>query len=368
MNIVQKIKESNFKIFEFDSKMNDIETLSLQHVFEFNSIFCDNSRIEFLPESVENMIGSLNVKHDFWPLLIPKQIRDTIVQTQTDLFNNNLENKQGIKYFSTWHKIRKFLDSFTNVTVDLQKWKEFTQTHGLNERILKGNFLEPIHYSTCGTTTGRLTITSGPNFLTMQKDFQSCLQSSDDDHCLIYLDFSSLEPRTILMSSKISFESDIYESIAMQLNLNTREEAKLATISALYGASAHKLTETVGSKKIAQCLISDVRKFFNVQDLEKRLNDQCALGMIQNYFGRPLFEAMKHERLRVNHYSQSSGIDVANLCFAKMNETYEWFDPKIAIHDAIIAEIPKDKLDKFVLDNQKIVFEDYVFPTKITML
>ena len=168
------------------------------------------------------------------------------------------------------------------------------------------------------STTGRTSIKSGHNFLTMKKTDRSKLQPVNKNDTLIEMDFKSCEPFFYLISQNILKEDvrDIYTWISDKINIKivNRDKFKRGILSIIYGAS----NETV--KSISQISKKDIEKIKSIMmieefkaELEQEYKEN---GFIRNYYGRPI----KSNANIVNYWIQSSAADFCSLAFNKFRE------------------------------------------------
>jgi len=191
-------------------------------------------------------------------------------------------------------------------------------------------FTKKVRYSHA-TTTGRLTVRSGPKILNLNKEHRNILRSRFKKGAIGIIDFVSLEPRTALLLTRGEAPFDIYEAMRSELgSQHTRAQLKVATISALYGQR--------GETSIPQSVIS---RFFGLPEIHRRHLGGETYG---NLYGRPLSSG--DERLRLPHFVQSTAVDVALKGFGKLCDTYREMVPLFIIHDAIVVDAERDLLQK----------------------
>lgn len=194
----------------------------------------------------------------------------------------------------------------------------------------ENGFCQPVRYSHA-TTTGRLTVKSGPKILNLSKEHRSILRSRFRKGAIGIIDFVSLEPRTALLLTRDEAPFDIYEAMRKELgSQHTRAQLKVATISALYGQR--------GETSIPQSVIS---RFFGLPEIHRRHLDGESFG---NLYGRPLGSG--DERLKLPHFVQSTAVDVALKGFGKLCDTYREMVPLFVIHDAIVVDAERDLLSE----------------------
>jgi DNA polymerase I-like protein with 3'-5' exonuclease and polymerase domains len=148
-------------------------------------------------------------------------------------------------------------------------------------------------------------------------------------------------------------EDDIYKDISSKLFRNKldRDQVKLAVLCALYGASARKLASVITEEFNPTRVISSVKEYFSVQDLTFKLKNQVfQKGKILNYFGRELTPSKDVDNVLVNHYIQSSAVDVALLGFSNLVGKFSDLNinatPLFIIHDALVLDVHPDGMEK----------------------
>tara|TARA_R110000824_G_scaffold60853_14_gene162425 strand:+ start:3147 stop:4250 length:1104 start_codon:yes stop_codon:yes gene_type:complete len=363
--VCQQIKNTKIKLLEIEGAPP--VDISWRDVCEFLKIATGNE-VEHVPAAIKNMCDTLGLEnYSMWPILIPKQTRDQIVLDRKNQIKQSILRAPG--YIETWVKIRKFLDSLGDPSLDEDTLRRTVPANhkSLFENLRKG-ITRPT-YSTSSTTTGRLTITSGPNFLTMPRESRNALRATQKGSSIYSIDFTSLEPRVALwMSSASNVDEDVYTSVMEMCDIADRAVAKLATLSSLYGAGIQRLASTVGNQKRAKQLIERVSNFFEIPACLEKLEAEAQLGIITNHFGRPLYEATKQPRVRVNHFIQSTSADLTNLLFSDLCDNNQDVIPLILIHDALIAEVPDDSREEFFESCKSISYDGFRFPTKIELL
>ena len=201
------------------------------------------------------------------------------------------------------------------------------------------SYAKKVIYNQSGTSTGRLTVKSGPSILTLPARYRSIVKSEYPDGQVLSIDFKSLEPRVALSVRSKSAPTDIYTHIAANIlgGKITRKVAKLATIAALYGISFKKFKEMSGCDN--REILDKVKDYFAV----KSMNKDLLSGKFKNYWGRPLDnETLPH--VRISHFIQSTSCDVVNVGFwkfLKLLKTKEvHVKPLFVLHDALIIDVP----------------------------
>tara|TARA_R110001583_G_scaffold7985_17_gene39009 strand:+ start:714 stop:1934 length:1221 start_codon:yes stop_codon:yes gene_type:complete len=211
-------------------------------------------------------------------------------------------------------------------------------------------------YSMTSSITGRLTITSGPNILTMRKDLRRIIKSRYKNGKIFQIDFTSLEPRILLLMQGISAPRDIYTHISKEVlgGNATREVSKLATLGAIFGISAARLQESTGlSDTDSLEILKEVRRYFKTAPLGKSLkNEIMEMGYIENIYGRRVVPSSRQSHVLINNKVQSSGVDVSLLGFSDLLKSFDREGvtsiPLFLIHDSIIIDVPADHVKKAI--------------------
>ena len=377
MIVYETINRQNYKIASFLDEIDSFTNLT--DLSEFMTI-ASGKDSSFIPEKIKKIQKALSPDNIMWPLLITESERAQIISSVIEKCSAIFQNREDLVYFDTWSTIREFLNSFSSLIVSAPEWKKSITESGMSEQAQRLPLcwltsrdsqvsIDPVQYSMKNSSTGRLTVVGGPNFLTLPKNCRKALRPRNKDSQIIEVDFTSLEPRVALqLFENTAEEGDIYELLMKTCDIKSRDVAKLATISTLYGASSSRLIQSLGNKKSAQSVVESVRNFFGVADLEDKLEKQSNDGLVRNIFGRPLRVATKQKRVRLNHVIQSSSADLANLLFSDLCKKCEYARPLVVIHDALIVEIPNNKKQEFVKESNSLSYNGFRFPTKNEIL
>src|SRR3990167_3021580 len=210
----------------------------------------------------------------------------------------------------------------------------------------------PIVYDQLATVTGRLTVASGPRILTLPKRCRDIIVSRYEGGHVMMLDFKSLEPRVLLLSSGQSAADDIYDDINERTFGGRVQRARIkgATIALLYGASeatAERFVGVHGSELYD--LMESIRRYFDLHGLEERLEKQMEASCLRNGYGRPIRPDAGAERKLVNLFAQSTAVDAAMLGFGRAIDLMRmmgWrMHPLFFIHDALIIDAHPDDME-----------------------
>ena len=272
-----------------------------------------------------------------------------------------LDDYHDSYYTNEFVTIRRFLQCLARCKVDSVSVSRVLSDHSqrsgsLSSFLPEGDgLLSRPTYSQVASCSGRLTVTKGPAILTLRKDRRALLRSSKRDGTIVQVDFVSLEPRVALSVAGLDSPADIYENVRENVlgSRVSREVAKIATISSLYGMSARKLSEIVGldSTPEARAVLKKIRSHFEIEKLERELDRSAASGgTIESHYGRVMNVDDTSRHVLVNRFIQSTATDAALLGFQSLVESIREkeinADPIFVIHDALILDIEKSELGK----------------------
>jgi len=292
-----------------------------------------------------------------WSHCVPTAMWKKHVSAMAEQLWIHFNNSNNLYYTTTHLRNREIIGSLKQSAINLSMLdkkiacESKNNQHALSKfRPEKGDLCPRSKYSLSGTVTGRMTVSHGPNILTMKKEDRAIFKSRMKRGRIAEIDLGSAEPRVALAMFGKSIDGDIYKKIAQTVNLTIdRDIAKIATLSAIYGASHHTLKSKLSSDSDARKVLDLVREYFGVRHLEAMLHEQHdSLGYITNTHGRKIFS----ETPSVNHLIQSSTVDVAfdvfELLLARSQELKIRINPIYLIHDAIIVDVHEDDYSKLV--------------------
>jgi len=215
----------------------------------------------------------------------------------------------------------------------------------------ENNFAPRVCYNRFRTLTGRLTVESGPQILTLKREHRGIIKSFyGDKGTIVALDFAALEARVLLYEyGRKCDDVDLYGMIAKELGQD-RKAVKGAVISELYGSSKYALGKVLGIEgKELNEFVGRIKTYFNTEDLLKRVKAQfVSTGYVINRYGRPIKIDEPLDHVMINYYSQSTGADVALLGFKQVIDTLAKragrVRPIYLLHDALILDAYNDDL------------------------
>lgn len=293
-----------------------------------------------------------------WSQTMPSTAYRSFVKNLVKSVSETIDDLPKEYYKETWCPAGQLLVGLKAARVDGALYREVSAASERDSGALEtfrpgpGGFLPPVVYDRFATRTGRLTVSSGPNILTLRKDYRKLLRSSFPDGVICSLDFAALEARIILAEAGVEcHDSDLYSALSEKLFQGKigRDVVKVAVISELYGSSKHALGARLGlaGRKLEE-FIDTIHRYFKTSDLRKRLKEEFkSTGKIRNRHGRFLDLDDPQDHLFVNTYAQSTGVDVALLGFKHVMDRLgtDGVRPLFVLHDALILDVRKDRLD-----------------------
>ena len=290
-----------------------------------------------------------------WRMCVPRDAWKDIVLNLVDQLWMLLTDESNRYYVSTHMRNRELLWKLERPIVCGNEVRKCCAklSAGVKSNLEKFLPLEDGHaarstYSFSSTVTGRMTITKGPNILTARKDKRHIIKSRYKDGKIVEIDLQSIEPRVALALFGKSVSGDIYSHVMKKIEVDiTRPAAKIATLSALYGASHHALKSRLPQGTNSLIVLESVKDYFGVHHIEKMVQEQHReKGLITNTHGRKIFSDVPS----VNHLIQSSAVDVAfdvfELLLLSIESEKIKAHPLYLIHDAIIIDIREHDLEK----------------------
>lgn len=296
-----------------------------------------------------------------WLMALGKDQFTTRISKLSQTAQSVVRDHRVERYVKTYGECRKFLKSLSRPTIDIDLLRQYVTECESGLSVIKtlksftpdsSGYAPPVAYDQVGTSTGRLTVESGPSILTLPKQYRNIVKSACGGS-VYEVDFVSLEPRFVLHVMGVDPPEDIYEHIRQELFKGelTRKIVKLATLSALYGSSSQLLSELTGITTSSRTIIRRVKEYFRADDLSNRLASEIKDGGLYNYYGRPLFDLRvgEKESKLLSHYVQSSSVDTALLGFGSLSAHLRSLNvrPIYVIHDAVLFDVPAKCDDEF---------------------
>jgi len=320
-----------------------------------------------------------------WHLAIsPDRFRRSLLSIIRDL-QRVLEDHKGSEYGQTFMDERKFILGLSESHVDRDRIldhmaRETNRTVRSSLRTFlpkNGNLAPKVEYSQVATHTGRLTVTSGPQILTVPARCRDIITSRFDEGEILQVDFVSVEPRFARLDMGETSEVDVYQEISDSLleGKIKRSTVKIAVLCALYGASTVRLQRLLGDDFDARDIVRKLREHFGVTPLGVRLRGELSeTGAITNRFGRKIRVERTATNVLINNYVQSSSVDVTLMGFKGLVERFQDMGletvPIFLIHDALILDVPprEGNLVREVVSNGIDMSNLGNFPLKVDVI
>jgi hypothetical protein len=239
----------------------------------------------------------------------------------------------------------------------MASWAAFVETGLGNVPAVKSfkpgddGFAKNVIYDRFKTLTGRLTVDSGPQILTLKREHRSMLRSIyGNDGSIFALDFAALEARILLYEYGRKCEDvDLYGMMARELGYD-RKAVKAAVISELYGSSKRALGERLGIEgQELDEFVKKVKSYFNTSELLARIKPQfITSGKVINRHGRQVVVDEPLDNILIAYYGQSTGVDITMLGFNYVVKTLAKVAPRVRpvflLHDSILLDVHNDDL------------------------
>lgn len=318
-------------------------------------------------------LGILEDHRPLWSMMLPKRDYLSHLKFLTSQLEDTFNSVQQHYYLQCWVPHYEVFASLRRLPApDPMMFQEnIPEAESFKPR---GGWCNKIHYNRFGTRTGRLTITSGPQILTLRKAARKFLRSRwGNNGKLISIDFSALEVRLMMaeLTGSVS-EIDPYLELSETLNGElTREDSKLALISTVYGSTEHGLSGSLGvSLDRAREIHTTIQMKYGLKELIKRLRDQFMdLGFIRNRYGRRIEIADAGDGPLLNSYLQSTGVDVSLWGFLEIIKRLPEEHAVCVglLHDSIIIDCSDEFFDR-IGTQLRVSIPSYVgkFPLKIS--
>lgn len=288
----------------------------------------------------------------------------------------NLHKVEKKYYESTWVPSTQIFERLQAAYIDENRWSSLMNDECGNRAVVKTfypthDIARKVEYDRFGTRTGRLTVSYGPNILTLKRDLRNILKSRYKYGSICYYDFNALEVRCILYENGVVCESDdVYNDINVKLfkGMLDRDVVKAIIISKMYGSDvdlSQRLNIDTCSLRQIEAQIIDYMGLLRLY--EKTKADFVKHGYIRNKFGRRIEITEPLDHVIANSYVQSSGVDVSLLGFSSLTNgdvLPHNSIPLFLLHDALLLDVEDiTKLQKVVW--MKIDGFEQQFPLKL---
>ena len=278
-----------------------------------------------------------HTQHPAWSMIMQKRDFTAHLRNQIDAvvsFLENLDNRYFLTHFQVQQSLIDYLAPSRIADGSLSDSGFIPDAQG---------FVPVPRYDNHSSSTGRMSIVSGPRILTLPKEQRKKIASRWKDGVILEIDFNALEARVLSwMAGNEQAEGDLYETIGRRSGLTgiSRGVIKEATLAAIYGMSRRNFALRYQDMPDAIDVYEKVRKTMKVNELDRDLAGKKAFT---NAFGRPL----EQTSARISHYVQSSAVDVACHGFSSLIASIDPASavPIFLIHDAIILDVKRDYIN-----------------------
>lgn len=309
-------------------------------------------------EVVDTVSKAEPLVHVPWQLVMPSRDHRAFIKRLVDEVQGILPSVIANYYRDTWVKHTRVFNSLQRARIDTQRWRVAQASNVKNTaaiesfRPLSDGLAREVVYDRLNTHTGRLTVKSGPQILTLARTLRDII-APREGYKLINFDFAALEARVLLYEcgGKCT-EPDLYASMAQSIFNGSveRDAVKIAVLSELYGSSKYELGIRLGVQGAElDKFVDAVKLFFNSHKLKKRIRAHYVkYGFIRNRYDRHVNVDDPLDHILVNYYVQSTGCDVALSGFCQILDKLEPQGGRLLylLHDAAIFEVPTHVAEK----------------------
>ncbi len=314
-------------------------------------------------------LSNLDFEKVLWKFCMRKKQWDSWVGDIVKNISEALDDID-ISYYQNYFILEKeLLDNLNKIKPNLELiYKYKKQEKHMSVLSCLGTFLpqsdglcKKIVYNQSSSVSGRLTIKSGPNILTLRKDLRKIITSSYEGGKVYQLDYVSLEPRLALEFSGKDVPEDVYDDINENIfqGEQSRDTIKLFVLASLFGAAPKRLSKQIYTSLGIDMSLGDcrtylpaVKKYFGIAAKIKSLEFECLNfdNKILNHYGRIINVPDPKGYKIYNHYIQSSAVTVALLGFYQIYKYIQENNLKIKIiailHDAAFLDFHPDELHR----------------------
>jgi hypothetical protein len=293
-----------------------------------------------------------------WQKVMPRPDYDRFVDSVVAATRQFLPNAPVGYFGSVFRELSGLFQALQPAVIDRQRLKEIARSESNSSQLevvktflpINDGMTMPVIYDRTHRT-GRLTVASGPQILTLKREYRNLLTSRYEGGRVYYLDYTSLEPRVILQYAGAVVPRDIYDHISNGLlgGQYSRDVVKQITISLLYGAGTRVLATSTGlPSKELRAVIAIVKKFLDIDCSAKKLVAECVTngGFVTNQFGRHVRVSTMADHIVLNAYTQSTAVDLALMGFKWIVDRVVADNlrcvPLFVLHDALLVDCHPD--------------------------
>lgn len=318
-----------------------------------------------------------------WRHVMPKEEHRMFVKRLVEECQVTIKQSSQGYYRTAWVPGTRLLKSIKKAKVSSVRYKELIELNEGNVAAIRsfaprmGGYADLIVYNRFGTRTGRLTVLEGPQLMTIRKDHRNIIESRyGTDGSIVEVDFANLEPRIMLYEAgKDCKDVDLYGSLNERLFAGkaSRDVVKGVVISELYGMQKTTLQRKLQvPMDIIDVLVERMKSHFETSKLLQRVKSTYIdKGYILNAYGRCIDIEVPIDRMFINSYAQSTGVDVALMGFEQVVRMCEGkkINPIGLITDAMLLDVHNDDIE-FVKKIERVQVTGYrqSFPLKLSFV
>jgi len=352
-----------------------LEVMKSSEMTDFFKII-EKPDVQVVPDRYQKLCKTLGITGKDVLKVIPQAKLKTQTQDAVESVQNALSDTEDQEYLTTYLLIKRFLLGLKRASTDrfldesIRDVKHETVKSALSSLHPSPDGLcKKVSYSMTNTATGRLTVTDGPQILTIPAVSRKHIKSRYTDGTILQIDLISAEPKFALHLCGGKPPSDVYDHISKTIleGKVTRKEAKLITLCALYGQSTKNLAKQLPSSVNARDVIQKTKRYFRSDALMSRLKSERRKGKIRNAVGRPIKVPEGNPYLLVSYYLQSSVAEASILMFSQFMETTDLTCvPLFVIHDALIIDCDKAASEELLtMSKFKLLLGDWSFDAEV---
>jgi hypothetical protein len=220
-----------------------------------------------------------------WIKMIPPRAYKSWIKELVSEVSGKLR-QHNIKYFcDVWVPSMYLFDSLKPAKISKNRYASIGHLNNVGSFTPDDDgFAQVPTYDKLRTRTGRLVISDGPNILILKRTHRDVIESAyRDDGSIVYVDFSSLEPRVAMFETDKANDvpADIYTWASKNYfgSRYDRAVVKQTILSEMNGGSRSVLAQKLQMRGQAVAeLVANIREMLGLESLSKRLRAQWELN------------------------------------------------------------------------------------------
>jgi len=275
------------------------------------------------------MATELKLKQANFIGLIGPKFKEHLASYTQEMWQN-FENIKDHRYTQFYFDTNDWIWTLQPAPLDYTRYCGLKKINAPIKIRTDGEKIQAVRYVRSKIKTGRLSVISGPQVMTMKAEYRNVAKGCRQ------IDFSSMEPRFLLNVSGKHVDGDLYDWVAKEAGLSDdRTHTKIAIISSLYGSARQ---------------IPTVTKLFGLEEWERQLEANVVDNVIENYYGRPIQTEGAKGRHLLSLWLQSSAADAAIKGFADFFRANTHLKPHWLIHDACVFSGEGNVPNEIIID------------------